>query len=99
MTRFLRRAAMAPREVVERAGLRGEKVLASAETTDGTWLFGTRDALVVVDPVDTRRIPWEEVEGADWDRDTDTLRVVEVAPYGERKPVHHLGLEEPGLML
>ena len=97
MTRFLRRGDSAPREVL--AELHGAKPLASTETTDGSWLFGTRDALVVVDPVETRRIPWEQVESADWDQDAETLRVVEVAPYGERRPEHHLGLTDAGLFL
>src|SRR5205085_6398788 len=57
--RFLRRGDTAPRDVLARAGLHGDKVLAVAETTGGSWLFGTRDALVVVDPVETRRIAWE----------------------------------------
>jgi hypothetical protein len=99
VSRFRGRGQQVPADVAARADLDGEKVLASAETTDGTWLFGTRDALVVVDPVETRRIVWEQVQHADWDRETDTLRVVEVAPYGERSPVHTLGLEEPGRLL
>jgi hypothetical protein len=97
--RFLRRGDTAPDDVLERAELAGEKVLATAETTDGSWLFGTRDALVVVDPVESRRIPWEQVESADWQQDSETLRVVEVAPYGERRPVHTLGLSDAGLFL
>lgn len=99
MRRLVRRHPQPPAEVVARAGLEGERVLASVQATDGTWLFGTRDVLVVVDPVDTRRIPWEQVESADWDRDSETLRVVELAPYGEPRPVHSLALEEPGRML
>ena len=99
MRRFLRRGDTPPRDVLERADLHGDKVLAATETTDGSWLFGTRDALVVVDPVETRHIPWEQVESADWQKDTDTLRVVEVAPYGERRPVHTLGLTDAGLFL
>jgi hypothetical protein len=97
--RLVRRHAQPPEDVLARAGLGDERVLASVQATDGTWLLGTRDVLVVVDPVDSRRIPWEQVESADWDRDTDTLRVVELAPYGERRPVHAVQLEEPGRML
>jgi hypothetical protein len=47
----------------------GEKVLASATAADGTVLAGTRDAFYVVTGGETRRVPWEEVEAADWDRD------------------------------
>ena len=94
-----------PRDVWERAALgRGDKVLASAATTDHTWLLGTRDALLVVsssvEPVESRlRIPWERVETADWDRDKDRLRVAEVADFGQVRPVHEYGVPEPGLLL
>ena len=36
---------------------RGERVLASTVAGDGSWLLGTRDALVVVGPDDTLRLP------------------------------------------
>ena len=59
------RRAVVPAEVRSRAGLaRGERVLADASTDDGTWLLGTRDALVVVEPADTIRLAWETVESA-----------------------------------
>lgn len=50
----------------------GETVLASATTVDGQPISGTRDALYL--PL---RIPWEQVETADWDSDTSVLRVLE----------------------
>lgn len=37
-----------------------------------------------------RRIAWEQIERAEWDRDTDLLRVVETAPLGQRMPVWSL---------
>ena len=34
------------------------------------------------------RLPWEQVEAADWDRDTSTLRVSEVGSWGEPRVEH-----------
>ena len=73
----------------------GEKVLAWTESTDGAALAGTRDALYVGD----RRIPWEEVEAAEWDRDTSTFRVSEVGRWGETRVEHALVIEEPRKLL
>ena len=78
---------------------RGERVLASAAATDGTVLAGTRDAFYVVADGDTRRVPWEQVEAADWDRDTETFRLSEVGSWGEQRPVHTCMLTEPGRLL
>jgi hypothetical protein len=80
--------------------------LAYAETVDGTWLVGTRDALVVVSDPDApaavaTRVPWEQVEGADWDREGSRLRVTEVGRYGEPRPSYVFTLPdtEPGSLL
>lgn len=104
MKRLLGRTAPAPADVVARAGLsRGEKVLAAASSEDGTWALGTRDALVLLPPGERTpgptRIPWEDVQAADWSRDDDRLRVSEVGEYGRPRPVHELVLAEPGLLL
>ena len=84
------RAAKVPADVLARAGLpRGDKVLAHTQAADGSWLLGTRDALVLV-PGDAAaasvRLPWEQVETADWDRDEERLRVAEVGEFG--RPAH-----------
>jgi hypothetical protein len=50
----------------------GETTLASAMTADGRSVCGTRDALYL-----PFRIPWEQVETADWDSESSTLRVLE----------------------
>jgi hypothetical protein len=73
----------------------GEKVLAWTESTSGEVLGGTRDALYVGD----RRIPWEQVEAADWDRDTSTFRVSEVGSWGETRVEHDLVIDEPRKLL
>lgn len=77
----------------------GEKVLAATTATDGVVLAGTRDAFYVVAAGETRRVPWEQVEAADWDRDTDTFRLSEVGSWGEQRPVHVATLQEPGRLL
>ncbi|MCF6379574.1 hypothetical protein L2K70_18340 [Nocardioides KLBMP 9356] len=76
-----------------------EKVLAVTEAADGTVLAGTRDAFYVRTDDDTRRVPWEQVEAADWDRDTDTFRLSEVGSWGEQRPVHVAVLADPGRLL
>ncbi len=78
---------------------RGEKVLAATTSTDGTVLAGTRDAFYVVVGDVTRRVPWEQVEAADWDLDSETLRVSEVGTWGEQRPEHVFTLDEPGRLL
>lgn len=78
----------------------GERVLAQAVVVGGGALAGTRDALYLpaspdpsVAPGDTRRIPWEQVEAADWDADSAVLRVSEVGSWGEQRPEHAFTLE------
>ncbi len=116
MRRPFRRAAQVPADVLSRAGLgRGDRVLAHTTTTDGTWLLGTREALVVVGPApapgrmpqgeidpaltQTTRIPWQQVEAADWNRDDERLRVTEVGEFGQARPVHVFSLADPGRLL
>jgi hypothetical protein len=85
---------------------RGERLLADA-VAEGGHLGGTRDALYLLRRQgtgalgleETIRIPWEEVQAADWDQDSSTLRVSEVGSWGEVRPEHHVTLEEPGLLL
>ena len=74
-------------------------MLASAATDDGTVMAGTRDAFYVAAGDEVRRVPWEQVEAADWDRDTDTFRLSEVGSWGEQRPVHTAVLAEPGRLL
>ena len=85
---------------------RGERLLATAEA-DGAHLGGTRDAFYVAEPlaggalemVETTRIPWEQVEAADWDLETSVLRLSEVGSWGEPRPEHLFRIEEPGRLL
>lgn len=73
----------------------GERVLAACESVDGVVLAGTRDALYL----GSTRIPWEQVEAADWDRDTDVFRVSLVGSWGQEKVSHSFGLTAPGRLL
>jgi hypothetical protein len=87
-----------PVEVVQRGGLRSGEVRAHAQAADGTWLLGTREALVVVG-AETATIPWQEVGTADWDSDEEQLRVAEVGEFGQARPVHVFTLPDPVRLL
>ena len=73
----------------------GEKVLAWAAAADGA-VAGTRAALYLPGG---HRVPWEHVEAADWDRDSETLRVSEVGTWGEPRPTYSFVLGEPSRLL
>jgi hypothetical protein len=77
------------------------KVLAAVEAQDGTWLAGTRDALHVVRPAGSSpaSLRWEEVQRADWDLETATLRVERVEEYGRPLTPYSFVLTEPGALL
>jgi hypothetical protein len=97
-----KRSVHVPASVVATAPLdSGEKVLAGTPTRDGSWLLGTRDALVVTasDSTAGTRIPWQRVERADWDRDEERLRVNEVGEFGKVRPEYVFEIDEPGLLL
>lgn len=94
-----------PAEVADRlvlGGPRREKPLAWARGADGTWLVGTALALHVVGPLvgdEGRRIPWEQVESADWDLDDSRLRVVEIGEFGQPRPSYVVAVEDPHELL
>lgn len=108
-----RRVTTVPAEVRAAAPLAvGEKVLAATPAGDGSWLLGTRDALYVVPEQDPSsrgaetggtdgptRIPWEQVERADWDRDEERFVVSEVGQFGLARPQYTFPVSEPGLLL
>jgi hypothetical protein len=73
----------------------GERVLAWAAAGDGV-VAGTRAALYLPDG---RRVPWEQVEAADWDNESETLRVSEVGTWGEARPTYSFVLGEPNRLL
>lgn len=80
----------------------GERALAWCRTDDDRVLVGTRDALYVAgEAADDapQRISWERVEAADWDNESDVLRVSLVGSWGEQRVEHALVLVEPGRLL
>lgn len=113
MSGFFSRPAQPPRWVRDAALGRGERVLASAEALDGTWLVGSRDSLSVVlrgeryaeEGMDSSaatsvtRIPWEQVHRADWDQETSMLRIERVQEYGTPVEAWTLELEDPRAFL
>ena len=85
---------------------RGERLLAHATTAEGDVVGGTRDALYAVRRLgtalaleETIRIPWEDVQSADWDQEAEVLRVIEVGSWGAVRPEHAFRLQEPALLL
>jgi hypothetical protein len=66
----------------------GERALAWSAVDAGGWVVGTRDALYLP----AGRLPWEQLEGADWDHESERLRVREVGTWGEQRPEHLLVL-------
>lgn len=98
--RLFRRAERAPDLILDAAALRrGEKVLAFARA-EPTWVLGTRLALIVVEPgAETRRLGWEQIQAADWDKEAAVLRVSEVGEYGSPRATYSFALEDPVLLL
>lgn len=87
----------------------GERLLAWA-VVDGGHAAGTRDALYIavaskerpllVEPVETSiRIPWEQVQSAEWDPEESTLRVSEVGTWGQVRPAYQVVVTDPGRLL
>ena len=73
----------------------GERVLAWTEATTGEVLAGTREALYL----GGTRLAWEDVEAADWDRETEVFRVIEVGTWGEVRGEHRFTIGEPRRLL
>jgi hypothetical protein len=76
----------------------GERVLAGCVASSGTVVAGTRDALYLSGE-SLVRIPWEQVEKADWDKESEILTVSEVGTWGAARPVHAFTLRDPGRLL
>ena len=79
---------------------RGERPLAWATGTTGEWYVGSNLALHLPDAAGGhRRLGWEQVERADWQRDTDRLAIVEVAGAGQPERTTVVHIDEPGQLL
>lgn len=82
---------------------RGERVLSScalAGQPGPAAVAATRDALYLpAADGSTVRLPWEEIERAEWDSGLSRLRVTEVGRWGEPRRVHEVSPESPGRFL
>jgi hypothetical protein len=99
--RFSRRTrAGVPADVVRRLPLEpGESVLAGAADPEKRWYVGTARALLVPERDGWRRLPWETVERATWDRESGRLLVVETADFGQPEPMHRAELADAERLL
>ncbi len=77
----------------------GERVLSSARDRQGRWQVATDRALHTDSAAGSRRLPWQRVDRARWDRNSERLVVVEVAEFGMPQPRVELDLDEPGSLL
>ncbi len=77
----------------------GESVLAAASDNSDRWYVGTARALLVPDGAGWLRLPWEAVERANWDRDSEQLVVVGTADFGEPEPTYRATLGDPERLL
>lgn len=76
-----------------------ERPLAWAKDRQGRWYVGTDRALHLADGDGFRRLSWELIERADWQRDTGRLAVVEVSGWGEPEPRTEIEVDDPGQLL
>ncbi len=89
-----------PRDVVATLPLApGERVLAASPDLQGHWQVGTERSLHLTVDGGWLSLPWQRVERATWDRDTERLVVIEVADFGQPQPRHVVALDEPGRLL
>lgn len=76
----------------------GERLLAWAATQQGV-VGGTRDAVYLPEGDGVVRIPWQDVQAADWDEDSAVLRVSRVGHREGGEPEYQLDVEQPGRFL
>lgn len=96
----LRARPPVPAEVMARLTLPpGDRVLAGAQARDGRWCVGSAAACHLLGDDGVRTLPWEQLERADWDTETDTLTLVESAEWGEPENVTQLVLDDPRSLL
>jgi hypothetical protein len=89
-----------PAEVRGRLDLEpSERPLAWATDRQGRWYVGTARALHLAAQGGFRKLGWEQVERADWQRDVGVLVVVEVGEWGEPEPRTEIEVDEPGQLL
>lgn len=89
----MRRRTKAPKPQVALAP--GEHLLAWTEAVDGRVLAGTHDAVHILGGDVDVRIPWEQVEAAQWQGATRTFRISEVGSWGSERAAYELELADP----
>jgi len=97
--RFSRRTSVPPDVLGDLPLLPGERALAWAQDGQRQWYVGTDRALLLPEDGSWRRIGWERVERAEWDRDSGALVVVETAEFGTLEPTHRLRMNDPNRLL
>jgi len=98
---LLRRKSTPPAEIASALDLRrGERVLASARGFTGEWYLGSNLALhLPATDGRYRRLPWEEVERADWQREADRLAIVEVTDEEPSGRTTYVRIDDAGHLL
>jgi hypothetical protein len=84
------------------AGLRlepGERPLAWATDTSERWYVGTDRAMYLPTDDGHRRLPWEQVDRADWRQESDVLTVVEVGEWDGAETRTQIAVDAPGRLL
>ena len=77
-------------------GMNRDDVLAAIEAPDG-WAAGTRSAVYLPTNGDAvRRVPWEQVERAEWNSDNSAFHIWEAAPFGTPMRRTDLVVDNPG---
>lgn len=77
----------------------GERPLAWGSGRADRWLVGTQSALHVETSDGWRRLGWEHIERAEWNHDSDTLAIIEVAGWGLPERRTEFALVDPGQLL
>ncbi len=80
---------------------KGERVLAWAHAmtmldqgSEAITIGGSRDAFYL-----PGRVPWEQIKAADWDQESEVLRVSELGEWGLPRRVYEFTLTDPGRLL
>jgi hypothetical protein len=76
-----------------------ERILADASATAGCWCVGTDAALYVGVDGGWTRLPWEQIERADWDSSTSILSLIEVTDWGQPEIPILIELVDAGRLL
>lgn len=99
MARWSRRGVVEAGVASELPTETGERLLAATRDADGRQLVGSDRALYVPAEGGWHRTPWQRIDHATWDRESEALVVVEVADYGQPQPRYEFAMADPGQFL